>query len=196
MYIIQIKNLKFIYIYFRYIWGLLGDEKMGDKTQKEVINQEATQKSLPPSGNVDFTALKEQIDNILKQQFGMTIEEFNEAQRKQEEARREQLKQELQKINEEIQKLMQRKAEIQKQLGINKMPRTRTGTTGISDTIGLRFTLDGIEMPASAIARELGLSKNSAVNWKKVFISVLSGNSAGLTSEEQNEVRNRVSIIQ
>jgi len=169
---------------------------MGDKTQKEVINQEATQNSLPPSGNVDFTALKEQIDNILKQQFGMTIEEFSEAQRKQEEARREQLKHELQKINEEIQKLMQRKAEIQKQLGINKMPRTRTGTTRISDTIGLRFALDGVEMSASAIARELGLSKSSAVNWKRVFISVLNGNSAGLTLEEQEEVRNRVSIIQ
>jgi len=170
---------------------------MGEKNPKSGSeNQEATPKSLPPSGNVDFTALKEQIDNLLKQQFGMTIEEYNEAKRKQEEARKEQLKQELQKINEEIQKLMQRKAEIQKQLGMSKIARTRSVSTGVSETIGLRFALDGQEMSASEIARQLGLSKATSTNWKRVFLSVLNGNSAGLTPEEQEEVRNRVSIIQ
>jgi len=166
---------------------------MGDKTQKEVINQEATPKSVPPSGNVDFTALKEQIDNILKQQFGMTIEEFSEAQRKQEEARREQLKQELQRINEEIQKLMQRKTEIQNELGI-KTARTRNAT----NTEGIAFKYQGQIMSANAIAKALGLDAyySNAVNWKEKFKSVLIyGNDGGRNPEVAEKIRENVEVV-
>ncbi|MFP3257616.1 MAG: hypothetical protein RXO36_07440 [Candidatus Nanopusillus acidilobi] len=176
---------------------------MGEKNPKsDSENQEATQKSLPPSGNVNFTALKEQIDNLLKQHFGMTIEEFSEAQRKEEEARREQLKQELEKINQEIQKLMQRKIEIQNELGISKTARTRNTIT--QDNIAFRYIgnehpeYTGKILSANAIANLLGLNAyySNAVNWKEKFKSVLiEGNSGGRNPEVAEKIRENVEVV-
>jgi len=136
----------------------------------------------------------------MKEQFekttGMTIEQFYEMQRKIEEQKKQQLKQELEKIEQQIAIYQAKKSEIMKQLGINKTPRTRTGTTGNSDTINLRFALDGIEFSASEIARQLGLYKASPVNWKRVFLSVLSGNNGGFSTDVAEKIRERVSIIQ
>jgi hypothetical protein len=165
-----------------------------DETQPNSENQGATNRASPNVNLEEFLKVKE----LIEQTAGMSIEEFFAVQKQIEEQKRQQLRQELAKIEQQISELMTKKQEILRQLGMNKIPRTRTRSvsTGVSETIGLRFALDGQEMSASEIARQLGLSKASSTNWKRVFLSVLNGNSGGLTAEEQEEVRNRVSIIQ
>jgi len=163
--------------------------------QKPVSNSEnqETSGSASPSVNMEeYLKMKEQFEKTT----GMTIEQFFEMQRKAEEQKRQQLQLQLKEIETEIATLQVKRSEIIKQLGINKTPRTRTGTTGNSDTTNLKFALDGIEFSASEIARQLGLYKASPVNWKRVFLSVLSGNNGGFSTDVAEKIRERVSIIQ
>jgi len=158
-------------------------------------NQEATQKSLPPEAINEAVS---KFEAFLKQEYGMTIEEFEQAKRKQEEQKRQQLQLKLKEIETEIATLQVKRSEIIKQLGI-PIKKSRGGK---SNTADMEFAYEGVQMPANTIAKILKLSKINkngepeSVNWKRIFESVLRGNSGGLTEEEQEKIRNKVTIIQ
>jgi hypothetical protein len=165
---------------------------MGEKNPKSGSeNQEATPKSLPPSVSMEeYMKMKEQF----KQTTGMTVEEFFELQRKIEEQKKQQLKLELEKINEEIQRLMQKKIEIQNELGISKTARTRN----TANTEGIAFRYNGQIMPANAIAKALGLDAyySNAVNWKEKFKSVLIyGNEGGKNPQVAEKIKKYVEVV-
>jgi predicted ribosome quality control (RQC) complex YloA/Tae2 family protein len=179
-------------------------EKMGNDPENPIVpNQGASGNGVSPSGNDELK--EKQMQEFLKnlEEKGIAIEEFWNTIRKMNEQKINDLKQKLQEITDEIQKLNMEKqkimSEIQKLSGGSVAYRTKSTRTGVAvsgDTKNLRFALDGIEMPASQIAMQLGLSKASAVNWKRVFLSILNGNNGGFSSEVANEIRSRVSIIQ
>ena len=165
--------------------------------QKPVSNSEnqETSGSASPSVNMEeYLKMKEQFEKTT----GMTIEQFFEMQRKAEEQKRQQLQLQLKEIETEIATLQVKRSEIIKQLGI-PIKKSRGGK---SNTADMEFAYEGVQMPANTIAKILKLSKINkngepeSVNWKRIFESVLRGNSGGLTEEEQEKIRNKVTIIQ
>jgi len=167
-----------------------------ENPKTEVTKQETSGSASPLEKN---EILQKVMSDLARQ--NISIEEIYQATIKAKEEKIKNLRNHLEDINNQIKQLMQKKQEILQEIteiSGSKIRSARTGVsrTGMSETINIRYALDGIEMSASAIARELNLTKASAVNWKRVFLSVLNGNSGGLTAEEQEEIRSRVSIIQ
>ena len=163
---------------------------MEQKPVSNSKNQETSGNSVSPSVSMEeYLKMKEQWEKST----GIPVEQIFEMQRKIEEQRIQQLKQELEKINAEIQKLMQRKTEIQNQLGI-KTARTRNTTK----SEGIAFRYNGQIMPANAIAKALGLDAyySNAVNWKEKFKSVLIyGNEGGRNPEVAEKIREYVEVV-
>jgi len=185
---------------YRDYWSV---EKMGNDPEDPIVpNQGTTGNSASPSENVELKEkqVQEFLNNI--QTAGLSIEDIYNVIKKATEEQTKILREQLNEIENQIKQLQEKKQAIIQELSKYGMPRTSGRTSGIrqpkmgmSETSSMVFALDGQILPASQIAYKLGLFKNSSTNWKRVFFSVLSGNSGGLTPEEQNEIRNRVSIV-
>jgi hypothetical protein len=99
--------------------------------------------------------------------------------------KKQKLEKELQDIETQISILNSRAMEIRKELGINKTSRKSRNT---------EFTLDGIPMSASGIARQFNL-ETYGINWRIKLLSILNGNSGGLPETTAAEIRRRVKYI-
>ena len=163
-------------------------------------NQEATQKSLPPEAINEAVS---KFEAFLKQEYGMTIEEFEQAKRKQEEQKRQQLQLKLKEIETEIATLQVKRQEILKQLGtgitrIRKSNNKEIGNFAFKYIGSEHPELAGQILPANAIAKilELNVYYSNAVNWKEKFKSVLiDGNSGGRNPEVAEIIRKNVEVV-
>lgn len=176
---------------------------MGDKTQKEVINQGASESASPSVNIENMEEFLKQKNEEFKQITGMSIEEFFEMQRKAEEQKREQLQLQLKQIETEIATLQVKRQEILKQLGTGI---TRIRKSNNKEIGNFAFKYIGNEHPeytgkilsANAIANLLGLNAyySNAVNWKEKFKSVLiEGNSGGRNPEVAEKIRENVEVV-
>jgi glutaminase len=100
--------------------------------------------------------------------------------------KREKLQKELKDIEEQIAALNSKAAKIREELGLSQKGRRSRSAT--------QFMLDGIPMSASAIARSFNLP-TEGINWRIKLLSILSGNSGGLSEALASEIRRRVTII-